>query len=139
VEKLTLPARLENLDLMMDVVLKNADRVGFSKKDRFQIKLATEEILVNIINYGYPATSGAIELEINPKPDEGIEIVFMDWGIAFNPLSLPEPDVCHTPLKERKVGGLGVFLVRKIMDQVSYKREDGRNILTITKKLNTDK
>lgn len=137
-EKVTLPAKLENLDLMISWILKNADIVGFDEKNKFQIKLASEEVLVNIINYAYPSKSGAIELSLNPKPKDSLEIVFADWGVPFDPLSLPEPKVC-APIEERKIGGLGVYLVRKVMDEVKYRREDERNILTVTKKLKSKK
>jgi anti-sigma regulatory factor (Ser/Thr protein kinase) len=137
-EKVTIPAKLENLDLMMGWILKSADLAGFAEKDKFQIKLASEEVLVNIINYAYPSKSGAIELSLNPKPKDSLEIVFADWGIAFDPLSLPEPKLC-APIEERKIGGLGVYLVRKVMDEVNYKREDDKNILTVTKKLKSKK
>ena len=137
-EKVTLPAKLENLDLMLEIILRNAESIGFAEKDKFQLKLASEEILVNIINYGYPGTSGAIELLITPKPNDGLEMVVMDWGIEFNPLSLPTPKVCGS-FEDRKIGGLGVYLVRKVMDEVSYKREDGKNILTVVKKIKSKK
>jgi serine/threonine-protein kinase RsbW len=133
-EKVTLPAKLENLDLMMGLILKSAESVGFDEKGKFQIRLASEEILVNIINHAYPDKPGAIELILTPRQKEGLEMVFADWGMAFDPLSLPMPNVC-APVEERKIGGLGVYLLRKVMDEVKYKRENGRNILTVVKKL----
>ena len=135
-EKITLPAKLENLDILVEHILKSAESVGFDKKDTYQIRLAAEEVLVNIITHGYPETPGAIELTLQPRPKESLEMVFADWGIPFDPLSMPEPNVCAC-LEERKIGGLGVFLLRKIMDEVRYKREDGRNILTVIKKIKT--
>ncbi len=137
-EKATFPAKLENLDLILELILKSADSVGFDEKNKFQIKLASEEVLVNIFNYAYPEKSGAVELDIEAKPKESLEVQFADWGVAFDPLSLPQPKLCGS-IEERKIGGLGVYLVRKVMDEVSYKREDGRNILKIIKKLNTKK
>jgi anti-sigma regulatory factor (Ser/Thr protein kinase) len=136
--KVTIPAKLENLDLMISWILKSADLAGFDEKNKSQIRLASEEILVNIINYAYSSKSGAIELSLNPKPKESLEIVFADWGIEFNPLSLSEPKIC-APIEERKIGGLGIYLVRKVMDEVNYKREGGRNILTVIKKLKNKK
>lgn len=137
-EKVTFPAKLENLDLMIASILKSADSVGFNEKNKSQIRLASEEVLVNIINYAYPGTSGAIELTLNPKPKESLEIVFTDWGVAFDPLSLPVPNVC-APLDKRKIGGLGVYLVRKVMDEVRYKREGECNTFTVMKKLTQKK
>jgi len=137
-EKVTIPAQLENLDLMLDVIVRNADKVGFDSKSKFQIKLASEEILVNIIHYAYPEKSGAVEIFIDPKPNERLELVFTDWGIPFDPLSLPEPKIC-VPLEERKIGGLGVFLVRKIMDELRYQRQGDRNIFAVVKKIKSEK
>ncbi len=133
-EKTVLPAKLENLESMLEFILGKAKTLGFDDKKIYQIQLAAEEVLVNIINYAYPDKNGDIEITITPKENEALEIEIADWGFAFDPLSLPEPDLC-APLEERKIGGLGIYLLRKIMDEVSYKRQDERNILCLVKKL----
>ncbi len=132
--KLLLPAKLENLEAMMEFIRKAAIDQGFDTKQINHIELASEEVLVNIINYAYPDRTGDIEITLTPQENKGLEIKVIDWGLAFDPLSLPEPDTC-APLEERKIGGLGVYLLRKLMDEVYYKREDSRNILTFVKKI----
>lgn len=133
-EKLVLPARLENLELMLKFIKEAAAALGFDDKKINQIQLASEEVLVNIINYAYPDKNGNIEINYSVKEPKGLEVEILDWGILFNPLELPQPDIT-APIEDRKIGGLGIHLVRKIMDEVSYKREQERNILTFVKKL----
>ena len=133
-EKLTIPAKLENLEAMLEFIVERAGTLGFDEKKKFQIKLAAEEALVNVINYAYPDKNGNIEITLTSRNNEALEIEIIDWGFAFDPLSLPEPNIC-APLEERQIGGLGIHLIRKIMDEVRYKREDDRNILSLVKKL----
>lgn len=100
----------------------------------FKINLAVEEALVNTISYGFKDDARhVIDLKI---AIEGGAIVLRisDDAVAFNPLETAEPDV-SAPVEERKVGGLGVFLMKKTMDDVQYAREDERNILTLKKRL----
>jgi anti-sigma regulatory factor (Ser/Thr protein kinase) len=132
--QLILPAKLENLDSMIKFIMDEADALGFDEKNRFQIRLAAEEILVNIINYAYPDKPGDIEITLTPKENKGLEIEVVDWGFAFNPLAQEEPKTC-APLEERKIGGLGIFLTRKVMNDVRYRRDNDRNIMTLIKKL----
>ncbi len=132
--KMLFSAKLENLEAMMEFIRKTAIDQGFDTKQLNHIELASEEVLVNIINYAYPDRTGDIEITLTPQENKGLEIQVVDWGLAFDPLSVPEPDICVPP-QERKIGGLGVYLLRKIMDEVYYKREDNRNILTFIKKI----
>jgi anti-sigma regulatory factor (Ser/Thr protein kinase) len=133
-EKLTLPAKLENLETLIEFVIKEAQAMGFDKKKIFQLRLATEEALVNIINYAYPDKTGAIELALVRKDKDSLVIQITDWGFEYNPLLRPDPNKC-LPLEERKIGGWGVYLIKQIMDEVTYKRENEQNILTMVKKL----
>ncbi len=98
--------------------------------------IATEEALVNIISYAYPDGNGSIEIthNIENSAEEGRRLVIqiIDWGVAFDPLSLPDPDI-EAPIEEREIGGLGVYMMRNIMDKTLYKREGDRNILTLVK------
>ena len=119
---------------MMALILKEAKSMGFSQEAVNQIQLAAEEALVNVIHYAYPDKDGEVKITVNPQQGKQLEVVITDQGVAFDPLSLPEPDL-ETPLESRKIGGLGVYLMRKLMDEVRYKREGGRNILSFMKKL----
>lgn len=114
--------------------MDEADALGFDKKNKFHIRLSAEEILVNIINYAYPKNTGDIRITLNPKEKESLEIEIVDWGFAFDPLSREDPKIC-VPLEEREIGGLGIFLTRKVMDDVRYRRDNDRNIMTLIKKL----
>ncbi|MBN2120329.1 MAG: ATP-binding protein [Candidatus Omnitrophica bacterium] len=131
-EKLTLEAKLENLDKAVDFINQQAQLQGFDKKKINQIQLASEELLVNIINYAYPDKKGKFEITCSTKESKGLEVKIVDWGIAFNPLELPEPDT-KAPLEERKIGGLGIYLVRNTMDETNYTRTGDSNIFTFVK------
>jgi len=134
--KQTFPAKLEHLEAMLDFILSQARFMGFSEKKISQIQLAAEEVLVNVINYAYPDKRGDIEITLNTRDGVVLEVVVVDWGFAFNPLELPEPDLC-AELEDRKIGGLGIYLLRKLMDEVSYKRENDRNILAFVRRADT--
>lgn len=131
--KTTIPAKLDNLESMLQFIRNGAEQQGFSKKDINRIQVAAEEALVNVISYAYPDDGGDVEIRCNAKGAEGLVIEIIDWGIPFDPLSLPEPDI-EAPPEERELGGLGIHIMRNIMDEVSYKREGDRNILTLLKR-----
>jgi serine/threonine-protein kinase RsbW len=133
VTKTTIPAKLENLESMLQFIRNGAEQQGFSKKDINKIQVAAEEALVNVISYAYPDDGGDVEIRCNAKGAEGLVIEIIDRGVPFDPLSLPEPDIEATP-EERELGGLGIHIMRNIMDEVSYKREGDRNILTLVKR-----
>jgi len=99
-----------------------------------QLNLALEEAVVNVIDYAYPAgTKGDVTVEVKTTEDSLVFVV-SDSGIAFDPTAKAEVDTTLSA-EERKIGGLGIHLVRHIMDDVKYERSDGRNILTLCKKL----
>ena len=98
------------------------------------LNLALEEAVTNVINYAYPAdVYGSVELDASRKGDE-LTFVLSDSGKAFDPTAKPEVDISAS-VEDRPIGGLGIHLVRQIMDSVSYERKDDMNILTMTKKL----
>ena len=124
---------MDNLEKGIDFILAGIDDAGIDKKMLFQLRLACEEVIVNIINYAYPDSKGSMEISYDINDNE-LVIVISDSGVPFNPIKKEEPDL-NIPLEERKIGGLGIFLVRNIMDQVEYQRDNGRNILTMRKTL----
>ena len=126
----TLPARMDSLHALMEQATVCAEKQGFSSGRIRDIEIALEELLVNIIRYAYPEKEGPIELTC--RSDAGDRLVFeiTDRGVPFNMLAGGDPDMTAT-IEERRIGGLGIFLVRKLMDEVHYRREDDRNILTI--------
>ncbi len=124
------PAKLENLNNILDVINSAGEKANLSKKKLYQLRLISEEILVNIINYAYPDTEGDIFLkyEISEKK---IDLLIKNKGIKFNPLEKELPDV-NADLKDREAGGLGIFLVTQISNKVEYRYENSENILLIS-------
>jgi anti-sigma regulatory factor (Ser/Thr protein kinase) len=130
---LTLPAKMGNLETLIGFVLSAAEQLNFDPKLQNQLRLATEEILVNVISYAYPGQNGDVTLSTDQTSGrEGVRVEIIDAGTPFDPLSKPAPDLT-VPIKDRQIGGLGIFLLREIMSEVSYRRENGRNILTFIK------
>ena len=100
----------------------------------FNINLVLEEAVVNIINYAYPKENHEF-IYLSACMHEGaIVLVLTDTGMAFDPTAAPEADISLSA-DERQIGGLGIFLIRQIMNEVKYERIDGKNILTLEKKL----
>jgi len=129
-KKLEVEANIENLDAVLDFI--NAELPNCPLELRNNIDVAVEEIFVNIANYAYKPDKGNVAIYISAK--QKISIKFEDKGRAYNPLEQGEPDL-DKPLMERKIGGLGIFLVKKLMDDVEYMRTENKNILIITKNL----
>ena len=105
---------------------------------QFKIRLSVEEAVENVVRYAYEGGMGWIEVgtELDPEGPDGVmfTIVLRDAGVPFNPLDKPDPDVT-LPAEEREVGGLGIYLCKKLMDRIEYKYEDGCNVLTMSKKV----
>ena len=130
-ERKVFDAKLEIVPGIMSVVAGFVE--GFSERTSFDIKLACEEILVNIASYAYPDGDGELALCLeNDTENRKVRITFEDSGIPFNPLLEDDPDL-GVPMAERNIGGLGIMMVRKRMDCVEYAYSDGKNILTLTK------
>jgi len=124
-----LPAKIENLKRWTQSVLECARAQKFEGKRIQEIELALEEALVNICNYSYPEKTG--EVEINCKLDGRHFIIeIIDSGIPFDITSVSDPDLTSN-VEERKIGGLGIFLVKKMVDEVRYRREKDQNILNL--------
>ena len=98
-----------------------------------QIDVAAEEIFVNIANYAYAPGKGMAKIRVEVGDDpRGVAITFIDRGMKYDPLAKEDPDVTLSA-EERKIGGLGVFLVKNTMDDMTYEYVDGQNVLTIKK------
>jgi len=104
---------------------------GFSTKKICDIQLATEEALLNIFQYAYPGEQkGDVEVTCEMMSDSELNIRILDTGIPFDILSLSQPDLA-CPLPDRKIGGLGCYLIRKMADDVQYRRQGDTNILNL--------
>ena len=100
-----------------------------------QIDVAVEEIFVNIANYAYNPDIGSAGITVETQEDPlSVVITFTDGGVPYDPLKKPDPDVT-LPAEERQIGGLGIYMVKKSMDDISYDYKDGKNILTLKKNL----
>lgn len=127
-------AKFEYLDEIREFVGAIARSGGFSDKDVYNIQLATDEAASNIIEHAYERiTDGVLELSCGVR-DDLITIVLIDHGESFDPSEIPLPDL-KADLSDRKIGGLGIFLMRKLMDEVHYEAKSNKsNILTMTKR-----
>ncbi|MCF8161173.1 MAG: ATP-binding protein [Polaromonas sp.] len=131
---LELMADLTELERLNDALDQLAQTQRWSAESLFQIKLALEEVVVNVISYG--AEGGRLpRIHVELRQDAArLEIEVADDGIAFDPLQKAVPDL-DASLENRPIGGLGVYLVRQLMDSVRYQRDAGQNKLSITKTL----
>lgn len=134
---LTLKNNLSEIERLANTVMQFGKDNNFSDKSIFDINLALEEVVNNIISYAYKDKNEhhiTIHLEL-----EGQELMLKveDDGIPFNPLGVRELDI-NKPLEERQPGGLGLFFVRNLTDELEYKREKNKNILIMKKKIQED-
>ena len=127
-------AKFEYLDEIREFVGNIARTGGFSDKDVYNIQLATDEAASNIIEHAYEKiTDGVLELSCGMR-DDAITIILIDHGESFDPSEVPLPDL-KADLSDRKIGGLGIFLMRKLMDEVHYEpKPDKSNVLTMIKR-----
>lgn len=127
-------AKFEFLDEIREFVGEIARQGGFSDKDVYNIQLATDEAASNMIEHSYEnIPDGVIDLSCGME-DDLIRIVLIDYGVPFDPSAVPLPDL-KADLSDRKIGGLGIFLMRKLMDEVQYEpKPDKSNVLTMIKR-----
>jgi serine/threonine-protein kinase RsbW len=107
-------------------------RYGFRAEDILDTQLAVEEAVTNVIFHGYQKGGGKIGVTCRISADR-VEVQIADSAPRFDPLSIPEPEL-DASIEDRKVGGLGVYLIRRVMDEISYRYENGKNILVLMKK-----
>ncbi|MCR4646225.1 MAG: ATP-binding protein [Oscillospiraceae bacterium] len=123
-------AKLNDVIEFLDEIMEKHD---VPMKARIQINVAVEEIFVNIAHYAFPHGTGTARIEADlPDDRHGITLRFIDQGQPYDPLQKEDPDITLSS-DERPVGGLGIFMVKKSMDDVSYEYKDNSNILTIRK------
>jgi len=127
-------AKFEYLDEIREFVGDIARAGGFGDKDVYNIQLAADEAASNIIEHAYEGVSnGVLELSCEVRA-EILTIIMVDHGESFDPSVIPLPDL-KADLSDRKIGGLGIFLMRKLMDEVHYETKSNRsNVLTMTKR-----
>ena len=132
--QLTLPNDVKQVPLLAEFIDGICEAAEVDMMLTMQLNLAIEEAVVNVMNYAYPAgTEGTVCIDAQVS-DGVLQFVISDSGAPFDPTARAE---VHTTLsaEERGIGGLGIHIVRQIMDSIDYKRVDGRNVLTLGKKL----
>ena len=132
---ITLPAAVENIGKITAFVEGKLEERDCPLKKTMEISMAVDEVMANVAMYAYAPGTGDVTVQFGfEEASRTASVTFIDGGVAFDPLAKEDPDVT-LPAEQRKIGGLGIFLVKKTMDEVTYKREDGKNILCIRKKI----
>ena len=132
---LRVPAQTEELKKVLAFVDSRLEAADCPVKTQLQIDVAVEEIFVNIAHYAYADGDGTAEITARVEGDPAEAVIeFRDAGVPYDPLSRPDPDVTLSA-EDRRIGGLGIYMVKKSMDAVRYRHEDGRNVLTIRKRI----
>ncbi|MBQ2929660.1 MAG: ATP-binding protein [Clostridia bacterium] len=134
-KELTIAATVENIGAVTDFVDAQLEALDCPMKAQMQINIAIDELFGNIAHYAYNPDVGeaTVRVEVEEEPLSVI-ITFIDGGVPYDPLQAAEPDTTLSA-EERALGGLGIFMVRKSMDEITYRYENGRNILSIRKTL----
>jgi anti-sigma regulatory factor (Ser/Thr protein kinase) len=131
---LSLRADLGDLAAVREFVARIGGDLGLDADVIYDLQLAVDEACANVINHGYGGQAGRIDVTVEPA-EEGVQVVVRDWGGAFDPHVVHTPDV-QAPLEERRLGGLGLFLMRKVMDDVSFAFDAERgNTLRMVKRI----
>ena len=133
--ELTLPAEVERLPEVLSFIEEQLEQLRCPLKTQMEISVAAEEVYVNIASYAYAPDTGTATVRMACTEDHSaVTLTFIDSGIPFNPLEKEDPDL-SLPVEEREIGGLGILMVKKTMDEAHYERVDGQNILTLTKRI----
>lgn len=131
--ELTVEAKTENLEQVLRFVNEQLETCDCPMRAQMQLEVAVEELFVNIAHYAYPNGTGKATVRFDFDGSTGTaRITFADGGVPFDPLAKSDPDVTLSA-EERQIGGLGIYMVKKSMDEITYDYKDGQNILTIRK------
>ena len=134
-KELTIAATVENIETVTDFVNEQLEALDCPMKAQMQIDIAIDELFGNIAHYAYHPEVGnaTVRVEVTEEP-LAVIITFIDRGVPYDPLNAAEPDITLSA-EDRQLGGLGIYMVKKSMDEISYEYKDGKNILSIKKKL----
>lgn len=128
------PANVDKVPVVVEHVSGLAELAGVHPKRIMHLELAVEEAVMNICSYAYETPPGTVTVRVSSE-NERFMVQLIDEGVPFDPLALEEPDI-KAELEDRKIGGLGVLLIRRVMDEVHYERKGLSNILTMVMHLN---
>lgn len=128
-------AAIENLGAVTAFVDEQLEMLNCPVRARMQVDVAIDELFGNIARYAYGSQAGPATVRVEAVEDPpAVVITFIDKGVKYNPLEREDPDL-SLPIEERGIGGLGIYLVKKTMDDISYEYQDGQNILQIKKNI----
>lgn len=134
-KELKIEAAVERLDEVLAFIDAELEARDCPMKAQMQIDVAAEEMFVNVASYAYAPGHGEALIQIETDPDTRVfSVTLIDSGIPYDPLKKADPDVTLSA-EERGIGGLGIYMVKKSMDAVSYRRENGQNIFRMEKKI----
>lgn len=126
-------AKHELIDSMIDPVLEALEGESADKKASYQLHLALEEILVNVVSYAYDGKDGDVSISYDiDKPNRSVKVIIKDSGKEFDPTKSEDPNL-EGDAKQRKIGGLGIYIVKNIVDDIKYSRIENQNVLEIVK------
>ena len=134
-KELTVNATVENIEIVTDFVNEQLEELLCPMKAQMQIDIAIDELFGNIAHYAYDPEVGhaTVRVEVVDTP-LSVVITFIDHGVPYDPLKQEDPDTTRAA-EEREIGGLGIYIVKKSMDEISYEYKDGQNILRIRKNI----
>jgi serine/threonine-protein kinase RsbW len=132
---LVIGAGIDEIPRVTAAIEEAMQKCSFSDEAILDLQLAVEEAIANIILHGYQEVSGDVDIDIRVS-EEAAEVRIRDHAPPFDPLSVPDPDRA-SDLSKRRNGGLGIYLMRQVVDEVRYQYTGGKNVLTLVKK-NTD-
>jgi len=135
-KELTIAATVENIETVSDFVNEQLESLDCPMKAQMQIDIAIDELFGNIAHYAYNPEIGKATVRVEVVEDPlSVVITFIDNGVPYDPLAKADPDTTLSA-EERDIGGLGIYMVKKSMDEITYEYKSGQNILTIKKNLN---
>lgn len=133
---LTLPNDVETIPQLNEFIHTIAETIGLDMSLTMSLNLAIEEAVVNVMDYAYPqGVKGDVTIDVAAS-DQWLQFIISDSGTPFDPTKKEEADTTLS-VDERPIGGLGIFLVRQLMDTIQYDYVDGKNVLTLRKQLTT--
>ena len=134
-KELTVEAKIENIEAVTDFVNEQLEALDCPMKAQMQIDIAIDELFGNIAHYAYNPEIGKATVRVEVAEDPlAVVITFIDNGVPYDPLAKADPNTTLSA-EEREIGGLGIFMVKKTMDEIAYEYKDGQNILAIKKNL----
>ncbi len=134
-KEITVEASVENIEMVTEFIDRELEKLNCPMKAQTQIDIAIDELFGNIAHYAYNPDVGPATVRVEVENDPlAVVITFMDGGVPYDPLKKADPDTTLSA-EEREIGGLGIFLVKKSMDEITYEYKDGQNIIKIKKNI----